>query len=186
MATDETMTASVAGRYASALFDLAKDQGAIAGVEADLTRFDAMLHDSADLRALVRSPVISSGDQMKALTAVLAKAGIGGVAANFLGLVARNRRLFVVADMIKNFRLLAAKSRGEVTAEVTSAIALTEPQMAALKETLKRQAGQNVVLQTKVDPSLLGGLVVKIGSRMVDSSLKTKLAGLSLALKAGA
>jgi len=88
--------------------------------------------------------------------------------------------------MIKNFRLLAAKSRGEVTAEVTSAIALTEPQMAALKETLKRQAGQNVVLQTKVDPSLLGGLVVKIGSRMVDSSLKTKLAGLSLALKAGA
>jgi len=186
VATDETMTASVAGRYASALFDLAKEQGSIAAIEGELAKFDGMLQDSADLRAMVRSPVLSSADQGKALAAILAKAGIGGISANFLGLIARNRRLFVVGDMIKNFRSLAAKARGEVTAEVTSAVALTEPQMAALRDTLKAQAGQNVVLATKVDPSLLGGLVVKIGSRMVDSSLKTKLAGLSLVLKAGA
>ncbi len=180
------MTASVAGRYASALFDLAKDQGAVAAVEADLVKFGEMLDESSDLVSMVRSPVISSAEQQKALAAILSKAGIGGVAANFLGLVARNRRLFVVAEMIRNFRLLAAKARGEVTAEVTSALPLNDAQAAALKETLKAQAGQNVVLQTKVDPSLLGGLVVKIGSRMVDSSLKTKLAGLSLALRSPA
>lgn len=180
------MTASVAGRYASALFDLAKDQGAVAAVEADLVKFGEMLDESSDLVSMVRSPVISSAEQQKALAAILSKAGIGGVAANFLGLVARNRRLFVVAEMIRNLRLLAAKARGEVTAEVTSALPLNDAQAAALKETLKAQAGQNVVLQTKVDPSLLGGLVVKIGSRMVDSSLKTKLAGLSLALRSPA
>lgn len=183
MATDETMTASVAGRYASALFDLAKDQNAVAAVEADLQTFEGLLHGSADLVAMVRSPVISAAEQQKALAAILAKAGISGTAAHFLGLVARNRRLFVVADMIKNFRALAAKARGEVTAEVTSAHPLNEAQTAAIKETLKAKAGQNIVLATKVDPSLLGGLIVKIGSRMVDSSLKTKLAGLSFALR---
>ena len=186
VATDETMTASVAGRYASALFDLAKDQNAVAAVEADLVNFESLLAMSPDLGVLVRSPVISSIDQGKALVAVLAKAGIGGIAANFIQLATRNRRLFVVADMIKNFRSLAAKARGEVTAEVTSALPLNEAQTAALKETLKAQAGQNVVLATKVDPSLLGGLIVKIGSRMIDSSLKTKLSGLSLALKSSA
>ena len=186
VAIDETMTASVAGRYASALFDLAKDQNAVAAVEADLVNFESLLAMSPDLGVLVRSPVISSIDQGKALVAVLAKAGIGGIAANFIQLATRNRRLFVVADMIKNFRSLAAKARGEVTAEVTSALPLNEAQTAALKETLKAQAGQNVVLATKVDPSLLGGLIVKIGSRMIDSSLKTKLSGLSLALKSSA
>ena len=180
------MTASVAGRYASALFDLAKDQNAIAAVETDLGKFQSLLDMSPDLQSMVRSPVISSSDQGRALAAVLAKAGVSGTSANFLQLVARNRRLFVVADMIKNFRQLASKARGEVMAEVTSAAPLTEAQTAALRDTLKAQAGQNVVLATKVDPSLLGGLVVKIGSRMIDSSLKTKLAGLSIALKAPA
>lgn len=177
------MTATVGGRYASALFDLAKDQNAVAAVEADLQKFEGLLHESADLVSMVRSPVISAGEQQKALAAVLSKVGIGGLAANFLGLVARNRRLFVVADMIKNFRSLAARGRGEVTAEVTSALPLNEAQTAALKETLQAQAGKNVMLETKVDPSLLGGLIVKIGSRMVDSSLKTKLSGLSFALR---
>ena len=180
------MTASVAGRYASALFDLAKEQNAVPAIEADLGKFSAMLDMSDDLRALIRSPVISSGDQGKALTAVLAKAGIAGAAGNFIHLVARNRRLFVIPEMIKNFRQLAAKARGEVTAEVTSAMALTEAQTTALKETLKASAGKDVTLVAKVDPSLLGGLVVKIGSRMIDSSLKTKLAGLSVALKTSA
>jgi F-type H+-transporting ATPase subunit delta len=184
VATLETMTASVAGRYASALFDLAKEQNAVAAVEADLVKFDGLLSMSDDLRAMVRSPVISADEQSKALAAVSAKAGISGVAANFLGLVARNRRLFVVSEMIKNYRQLCAKSRGEVDAEVTSAMPLTDAQTAALKQVLKASAGSDVVLSAKVDPSLLGGLVVKIGSRMIDSSLKTKLANLSVALKA--
>jgi len=180
------MTASVAGRYASALFDLAKDNNAVAAVEGDLAKFSGLMDMSSDLSTLIRSPVISAADQSKALTAILSKAGIGGIAANFIQLAARNRRLFVVGDMIKNFRTLAAQSRGEVTAEVTSALPLTEAQTATLRDTLKAQAGQNVVLATKVDPSLLGGLIVKIGSRMIDSSLKTKLAGLSFALKSTA
>ena len=186
MATDETMTASVAGRYASALFDLAKEQNAVAAVEADLGKFDALLGMSEDLRNLVQSPVVSATEQGKALAAVLAKAGIGGTTANFVALVAKNRRLFVIPQMIANFRTLAAKARGEVTAEVTSAQPLTDAQTAALKESLRASAGNNIILATKVDVSLLGGLVVKIGSRMIDSSLKTKLANLSVALKAGA
>jgi F-type H+-transporting ATPase subunit delta len=186
VATDETMTASVAGRYASALFDLANEQNNVAAVEADLKRFGSLLDMSDDLRNLVRSPVTSSDEQGKALAAVLAKAGIGGITANFVALVSKNRRLFVIPEMISNFGLLAAKSRGEVTAEVTSAQPLSDAQTQALKETLRASGGKNVILATKVDPSLIGGLVVKIGSRMIDSSLKTKLANLSVALKAGA
>jgi F-type H+-transporting ATPase subunit delta len=180
------MTASVAGRYASALFDLAKEQNAVSSVEGDLGKLDNLLAMSDDFRSLVRSPVIPALDQGKALGAIAAKAGIGGLTSSFLGLVASNRRLFVLADMIKNYRALAAKSRGEVAAEVTSAQPLTDAQTEALKEALKAAAGSNVVVAAKVDPSLLGGLVVKIGSRMIDSSLKTKLANLAVALKSPA
>ena len=186
MASDETMTASVAGRYASALFDLAKETNSVASVEADLGTFDALLSSSEDLRYLVRSPVISAADQGKALAALLAKAGVSGTTANFIALAAKNRRLFVIPEMIANFRSLAAKARGEVTAEVTSAHPLTEAQTVALKETLRSTAGNNVVLAAKVDPAIIGGLIVKIGSRMIDSSIKTKLDNLSVALKAGA
>jgi F-type H+-transporting ATPase subunit delta len=180
------MTASVAGRYASALFDLAQDQNAVNAVEADLVKFNQLLVMSPDLRALVASPVISADDQNRALSAVLAKAGIGGVAGNVLQLVAKNRRLFVVADIIKNYRQLAAKSRGEVSADVTSAVALSAAQSQALADQLKASMGKDVKIAAHVDPSLLGGLVVKIGSRMIDSSLKTKLANMSTALKASA
>jgi F-type H+-transporting ATPase subunit delta len=183
VATDETMTASVAGRYASALFDLAQDQNAVAAVEGDLVKFDALLNVSEDLRNLIRSPVASAADQTKALGAVLAKEGVGGITANFVALVAKNRRLFVLPDMIRNFQSLAAKARGDVPAEVISAQPLSDAQSAALSETLRHAAGKNVVVNAKVDPSLIGGLVVKIGSRMIDSSLKTKLANLSVALK---
>lgn len=186
MATDETMTASVAGRYALALFDLAKEQNVIPAVEAELAKFDALLEESADLRSLVRSPVISTVDQGKALAVLAEKAGITGLAINFILLAARNRRLFVLPQMIADFRKLAAKARGEVTAEVTSAHPLDEAQTQALKDALSATAGGNVVLAAKVDPSIIGGLIVKMGSRMIDSSLKTKLAGLSVALKAGA
>lgn len=186
MANDETMTASVAGRYASALFDLALEQGAVVGVEADLNTFDRMLTESAELRSFVRSPILSSDDQVRALGAILGRAGVGGITSNFLQLVARNRRLFVVGDMVKTFRVLAARSRGEVSAEVTSAIPLSDAQSATLKAELKAMAGKDVVVSAKVDPSLLGGLVVKMGSRMIDSSLKTKLSSLGAVLKVSA
>ncbi len=184
MATEDPIMASVPGRYASALFDLATEQGKVPDVETSLVRFQAMLDDSADLQRMVRSPVFSADEQVRALAAVLAKAGISGLAANFLQLIAKNRRLFAAAEMIKCYRSLAAKARGEVQAEVTSAVALTEAQLTTLKDTLRASVGgKQVQVDTRVDPSLLGGLVVKMGSRMVDSSLRTKLASLKTRLK---
>ncbi len=185
MATDETVVEGVAGRYAAALFDLAKDTAKLPEVEADLVKFAAMMADSTDLVRLVRSPVISAEDQAKALSVILAKSGISGLSANFFGLLASNRRLFAVGDIIKAFRMLAAKGRGEVTANVTSASALTAEQITDLKQTLKASVGKDVTLNTHVDPSLLGGLIVKVGSRMVDSSLKTKLQTLKTTLSGG-
>ena len=172
----------MAGRYASALFDLAKDENQIPQVEADLGKFQSLLDMSEDLRRMVRSPVISSDEQGKAMTAVLAKAGIGGLAANFLKLIAGNRRLFAAPEMIKGYIALAAKGRGEVTAEVTSAVALNDSQLKTLQEALKASVGKSVTMNTRIDPSLLGGLVVKVGSRMVDSSLRTKLQNLKTTL----
>ncbi|MGE0627785.1 MAG: F0F1 ATP synthase subunit delta [Hyphomicrobiaceae bacterium] len=184
MATDEPIMASVAGRYASALFDLATEQNALADVESNLVNFQEIMDSSADLRRLVRSPVLAPDDQLKALSAVLDRAGIGGLAGNFLRLIAKNRRLFAAADMIKSFRALAARARGEVQAEVTSAIALSEDQLNALKDTLRASVGgKNVQIEARVDPAILGGLVVKMGSRMVDSSLRTKLATLKTRMK---
>lgn len=175
--------AGMAGRYAAALLDLAKDRSAIPEVENNLNKFQKLMDESEDLRRLVRSPVFSAEDQGKALAAVLARAGIGGLAGNFLQLITRNRRLFAVADMIRSFKALTARARGEVPAEVTSAVALGAEQVAQLKDVLKASVGKDVQLTTRVDPGLLGGLVVKVGSRMVDSSLRTKLTGMKVALK---
>jgi F-type H+-transporting ATPase subunit delta len=172
----------VAGRYAAALFELAKESAKVSEVEADLGKFQSLLDISDDLRRMVRSPVIPGEEQGKAIVALLQKAGIGGLAANFFKLIAENRRLFAAQDMIKAFLLLAAKERGEVTAEVTSAAALNDAQVTALKDTLKASVGKDVTLATKVDPSLLGGLIVKVGSRMIDSSLRTKLQNLKVSL----
>lgn len=177
------MMASMAGRYAAALFELAKEQKQLPTVEADLKSFQGLLDESADLRRLVRSPVISAEDQAKAISALLAKAGIGGLTANFLSLISRNRRLFAVADMLKGFRLLLARERGEVSADVASAHALTPDQLNALKDTLRISVGKDVQINTRVDPNLLGGLVVKVGSKMIDSSLRTKLNNLKVAMK---
>jgi F-type H+-transporting ATPase subunit delta len=185
VATEEPIVAGVAGRYAAALFDLAVEQNNVAGVEQDLAKFQQLYDLSPDLVGLVRSPVIAGEDQARALGAVLDKVGVGGLTRNFFNLVARNRRLFAAPDMARAFRALAAKSRGEVTAEVASAHPLTDAQAQALKAALKEAVGKDVTLATKVDPTLIGGLVVKLGSRMVDSSLKTKLSNLSLSLKGG-
>ena len=174
---------SVAGRYASALFDLASEQRQIPDVEASLVNFQQMLDSSTDLQRLVRSPVFSADEQLKAMSAILDKAQIGGLGGNFLRLITKNRRLFAVPDMIRSFRALAARARGEVMAEVTSALPLTPAQTDALKDTLKASVGKDVQLNSKVDPTLLGGLVVKIGSRMIDSSLRTKLSSLKARMK---
>lgn len=182
VAADDMIVEGMAGRYAGALFDLAKDASKIPEVEADLVKFQGLLDMSPELKNMVRSPVIPADEQAKALGAILAKAGIDGLAANFFRLIAGNRRLFAVSDMIKGYRALAAKGRGEMAAEVTSAVALTDAQIAALKDQLKASVGKAVTLNTKVDPSLLGGLVVKVGSRMIDSSLRTKLQNLKVSL----
>jgi F-type H+-transporting ATPase subunit delta len=177
------MMASMAGRYAAALFELAKEERQLPQIEADLKAFQSMRDESADLRRLVRSPVISAEDQAKALGAILAKAGVSGLTANFFKLIARNRRLFAVADMMREFRGLLARERGEVSADVASAHPLTAEQLNALKDALRVQIGKDVQVNTRVDPALLGGLVVKVGSRMIDSSLRTKLDNLKVAMK---
>lgn len=183
MATDDPIMASVAGRYASALFDLATEQSGTADVERELASFQALIDQSADLRRLVRSPVFSADDQLKAISALVERGGMGTLAANFLRVLARNRRLFVVSDVIRAYRQLSARARGEVDAEVATAISLTEAQLAQLSDTLKAAVGKDVRINTRVDPSLLGGLVVKVGSRMIDSSLKTKLNSLKTRMK---
>ena len=177
------MMASVAGRYAAALFEIAKDGKQLDRIEGEVKSFLASLDESADLRRLVRSPVISADDQAKALGAVLEKMGASPLTVNFFKLIARNRRLFAVADMLRNFRTLAARERGEVSAEVASAHALSTEQMNALTDALRVQVGKDVQVNTRVDPNLLGGLIVKVGSRMIDSSLRTKLNNLKVAMK---
>lgn len=183
MATENPMTAGVAGRYASALFDLANEQNQLDEVDKDLGKFQAMLDQSDDLNRLVQSPAFAAEEQERALGAVLDWAAIGATAGNFLKVVTRNRRLFAAEDMIKSYRALLARHRGEVVAEVKSAVALSEAQLAALKDKLKSANGKDVRLDASVDPSLLGGLVIKVGSRMFDSSLRTKLANLKVVLK---
>jgi F-type H+-transporting ATPase subunit delta len=173
----------MAGRYATALFDLALEANAVEAVKADLDHFDALVAESADLKRLVRSPVFSAEEQLQALSAVLDHAGIGGLAANFFKLAASNRRLFAVRDMIKAFRTLVAHHKGEATAEVTVAEPLKDAHVDALRDALKAVTGKDVDLDVKIDPTILGGLVVKLGSRMVDSSLRTKLNGIKHAMK---
>ena len=173
----------MAGRYAAALFELAKEERQLPQVEADLKAFQAMLDEAADLRRLVRSPVIAADDQARALDAILAKAGLSPLTVNFFRLIARNRRLFAVADMMRDFRALLARERGEVSADVASAHPLTPDQLTALKDALRVQIGKDVQVNTRVDPALLGGLIVKVGSKMIDSSLRTKLTNLKVAMK---
>lgn len=179
----QTYTSGVADRYATALFELADSDGALDRVADDLDRLSRMIDDSNDLRRLVKSPVFAADEQQQAMAAILARAGIAGVVANFVGVVARNRRLFALQDMIKAYRARLAERRGEVTAEVVSARTLSDAQAEQLKSTLKASTGREVQIDTRVDEGLLGGLVVKIGSRMVDTSLRTKLNSLKFAMK---
>jgi F-type H+-transporting ATPase subunit delta len=184
LAQDETLVSGVAGRYASALFSLAQDDRQTDAVAQSLAKLDALIAAIPDLERLVRSPVFSADDQLKALNAVLDREGIGGIAANFIRLVTVKRRLFFLRDMIAAYRKLYDVSRGVTRAEATSAVALSDANLAALKDQLKAASGgREVELDAKVDPSIIGGLIVKLGSRMVDGSLKTKLNAIRLAMK---
>jgi F-type H+-transporting ATPase subunit delta len=182
--TDRSSSVSgVAERYASALFDLARESRSIDKVEEDLRGLTRLVDESADFRRLVESPVFSAEAQEKAVGAVADSVGITGLCGNFLRLVARNRRLFALPGIIRAFHEMAAKARGEVTAEVTSAQELTDTQLASLKAALKQKLTKDVTLQTRVNPALLGGLLVKVGSRMIDTSLRTRLMNVKTQLK---
>jgi F-type H+-transporting ATPase subunit delta len=183
VAAKDPTVSGVSGRYATALFELAREEKSIDAVKADLDKFEAMLNESADLKRLVRSPVFSADAQAKALNALLDKAGITGTSAKFLKVLTANRRLFAVADVIRAFRALVAKLKGEATADVIVAEQLSDRNLDALKTALKSVTGKDVALNVKVDPSIIGGLVVKLGSRMVDSSLRTKLNSIKHAMK---
>ncbi|MBW7837388.1 MAG: F0F1 ATP synthase subunit delta [Sphingomonadales bacterium] len=183
MGNQKAVVSGVAGRYAVALFELAADGNALDQVAADLKALADLVEKSADFRRLVTSPALGRDDQAKGLFAVLEGSGIAPLTRNFLGVIANNGRLSLLADMIAAYATLLAHHRGEVTAEVTSATPLSEGQMAALKAKLKAIAGRDVTLQAHTDSSILGGLVVKLGSRMIDSTLKTKLNNLQTAMK---
>lgn len=179
----ETYVSGVAGRYATALFELARDAGVIDAVKADLDRFGALIAESDDLKRLVRSPVFSAEEQEKAIVAILTKAGIGGLAGNFFKTVAANRRLFAVEAIMRGYDQLVAAEKGEVVAEVTVAQPLSDSHAATLKQALDQMTGKHVKLAVVVDPALLGGLKVKLGSKLIDASLKTKLNSIRTAMK---
>jgi F-type H+-transporting ATPase subunit delta len=184
VAGDDSTVSGMAGRYARALFELALDGKSVDAVKADIDAFDALMAESADLNRLVRSPVYGAEEQRKALAAVLARAGIAGLSANFLLFIASNRRLFAVHDMIRDFRKLVARWKGEVMAEVTVAEKLSDSHLDELKAALKSITGEKSVdLNIKIDPAIIGGLTVKVGSRMVDASLRTKLNAIKHAMK---
>ncbi len=184
MAQEDTLVSGMAGRYAQALFALAKESKQTDQVGADLDAFAGLIEGSDDLRRLVRSPAFSAGDQVRALGAILARAGIAGTAANFLKLVATKRRLFAVLDMIRDYRKLNDAERGIARANVTVAEPLKEQHLLALKDALAQvSGGRSVELAVKVDPAIIGGLVVKLGSRMVDGSLRTKLNAIRTRMK---
>jgi F-type H+-transporting ATPase subunit delta len=173
----------MAGRYATALFELALEVKAIDQVAADLHAFDGLLAESPDLMRLVRSPVFSAAEQSKAIAAVLDQAGIGGLVANFLGVVAANRRLFAVRDIIKACMELVARHKGEMRADITVAEPLSAVHLQDITATLNAVTRKDVKVHVKIDPSIIGGLVVKLGSRMVDTSLRTKLNALRHVMK---
>lgn len=183
MAAANSVVVQIARPYANALFELAEADGALAEVESGLQQIARLAAESRDFERFLRSPVIQADDKARAIDAIMGRSKAGALVANFVRLVARNGRLFALLAMIALFRELAARARGEATAEVTSAEPLTEAQLKSLAETLRGRIGKTVALNQHVDPTLIGGLVVKVGSQMIDSSLKTKLNAMKIAMK---
>ena len=179
----EKAEGGLAGRYANAVFELAQDQKAVDAVSGDLAGLRRAIETSPDLARLVRSPVFSAEDHAKALKAILEKMGAHPLTTKFVLLLAQKRRLFVLNQIIAAYERLVAKSRGETEAEVTAARPLSDAETAELKSTLKAALGKEPRLHSRIDPTLLGGLIIKVGSRMIDSSLRTKLEGLTAVMK---
>jgi F-type H+-transporting ATPase subunit delta len=182
VASSSPIVSGIAKRYASALFELARESKSLDKVGDALERFSALLEGSPDLDRLVRNPVFTAEEQVGALDALFKKAGIDGLAANFLKLVAAKRRLFAVRGMMAGYRALVAEEKGIVSAEVTVAAPLSDKNRDAVLKALESQAGAKISLTEKVDPAIIGGLVVKMGSRMIDASLKTKLNAMKIAM----
>lgn len=183
MSAENIAVSGIAGRYATALFELASAANQLDAVAADLATLKSMMDENKDLARLVKSPIISRADQARAMGAVLEKLGVGDLVRRFVGTVAQNRRLFALSDMIKAYDRLLAAERGEVVARVTSAKKLTKSQLDAISSALKSAIGSDVSLESEVDESLIGGLVVRVGSRMIDNSIRTKLQNLKFAMK---
>ncbi len=175
VADSASISTGIAGRYAQAVFDLAREENMLPVIEADISNLEGALAQSEDLRRVIASPIYSREEQGAAVTAVGQRMGLSPVMLNTLGLMATKRRLFVVPALLATLRELIAQARGEVSAEVVSAQPLSPAQAQRLADTLSASAGKAVRLQTRVDPSLIGGLVVRLGSRMIDTSIRAKL-----------
>lgn len=181
--SDTAPISDIAGRYAAALFELADESGALETVEGHLAALDAALRDSADLRTLIASPLYSREQQSAAMSAVLSAMGVGAPTSSLVGLMASKRRLFALPDAIRAFNRLLAKKRGVISAEVRAAAPLSDAQRADLERTLREATGADVAMNVIVDEALIGGLVVKVGSRMVDTSIRSALSRLQTAMK---
>ena len=183
MSEPASISSGIAARYAQALFELAKETGALPALESDALALHAAVTESADLRSVIASPVIARDEQARALAGVAARMGVSNLMANTIALMAQKRRLFVLPQMVGDLLARIAADKGEMTAEVTAAVALSPEQTEKLAATLKAKVGKTVILKTTVDESLIGGLVVKLGSTMIDTSIRAKLAALQNAMK---
>ncbi|MEL6618530.1 MAG: F0F1 ATP synthase subunit delta [Pseudomonadota bacterium] len=183
MSEPASISTGIAARYASAVYDLAKEGKAVKTLEGDIDTLSTAIAESADFNALIHSPIYSREEQAAAVTAVAKKAGLSELMTNTLALMADKRRLFVVPQLLQALRAVIAEDKGEVTADVTSAKALTKAQSDKLAKTLKARMGKDVTINASVDESLIGGLIVKVGSKMIDTSIRSKLASLQNAMK---
>ncbi|OYX43360.1 MAG: F0F1 ATP synthase subunit delta [Rhodobacterales bacterium 32-67-9] len=183
MSEPASISAGIAGRYATAVFELAREAKGLVALEADVAALGSALDDSADLRSVIASPVYSRDEQAKAMAALAKKMKLSAMLASTLGLMASNRRLFVLPQLLAALQSMIAEEKGEVTADVTAAAALTKAQSDKLAATLKKTVGKTVKLNTTVDEDLIGGLIVKVGSKMIDTSIRSKLASLQNAMK---
>jgi F-type H+-transporting ATPase subunit delta len=178
-----SISLGIASRYAQAMFELAKDENAVASLEADANAIEAALKASPELSEMIASPIVGRDEQAAAIAAIAAKMGLSALSANTLALMASKRRLFVVPQLVANLKMRIADEKGEMTADVVAASALSAAQSKKLAATLKASVGKDVKLNTSVDESLIGGLIVKLGSVMIDTSVKSKLAALQNAMK---
>ncbi|MDJ0627969.1 MAG: F0F1 ATP synthase subunit delta [Rhodobacter sp.] len=183
MSETASISAGIAARYATAIFELAKEENSLPTLETDLDALETAMGESPDLRSLIASPIYTRDAQGAAITAISQKMGLSGVLTNTLALMASKRRLFVLPQLVRALRGLIADDKGEVTADVTAAKALTKAQTDKLAASLKASVGKDVKINMAVDESLIGGLVVKVGSKMIDTSIRSKLANLQNAMK---